>query len=170
MPIEEEARIAWFVALLLVMLSFIVVECWLMYNVVVRLLYCLLVDWILFLLLLLTTDLTCNFLPPALFRVDDDGFGRPTTQSLFWDIRQHVKVWIHLFCPFTLTAKKSRYTREKIKMGFTLLIDNYDSFTWNIYADLASVGGNPYVVRNDKITLKEIEVCLFLYPIVRSTG
>lgn len=48
-------------------------------------------------------------------------------------------------------------------MGFTLLIDNYDSFTWNIYADLASVGGNPYVVRNDKITLKEIEVCLFFY-------
>ncbi|WVQ80136.1 multifunctional tryptophan biosynthesis protein [Cryptococcus sp. DSM 104549] len=42
-------------------------------------------------------------------------------------------------------------------MGFTLLIDNYDSFTWNIYADLASVGGNPYVVRNDKITLPEIE-------------
>lgn len=42
-------------------------------------------------------------------------------------------------------------------MGFTLLIDNYDSFTWNIYADLASVGGNPFVVRNDKITLKEIE-------------
>ncbi|WVQ77871.1 multifunctional tryptophan biosynthesis protein [Cryptococcus sp. DSM 104548] len=42
-------------------------------------------------------------------------------------------------------------------MGFTLLIDNYDSFTWNIYADLAAIGGNPYVVRNDKITLKEIQ-------------
>lgn len=68
------------------------------------------------------------------------------------------------------SKKNSRYTREKIKMGFTLLIDNYDSFTWNIYADLASVGGNPYVVRNDKITLKEIEVYLFLYLFVRSTG
>ncbi|KAK8864714.1 multifunctional tryptophan biosynthesis protein [Kwoniella newhampshirensis] len=42
-------------------------------------------------------------------------------------------------------------------MGFTLLIDNYDSFTWNIYADLASIGGNPLVVRNDKITMKEVE-------------
>lgn len=60
-------------------------------------------------------------------------------------------------------------------MGFTLLIDNYDSFTWNIYADLASVGGNPYVVRNDKITLKEIEVCFFcsgctINGITRYTG
>ncbi|WWD16972.1 multifunctional tryptophan biosynthesis protein [Kwoniella shandongensis] len=42
-------------------------------------------------------------------------------------------------------------------MGYTLLIDNYDSFTWNIYADLASIGGNPFVVRNDKITMKEVE-------------
>ncbi|TYJ53018.1 multifunctional tryptophan biosynthesis protein [Cryptococcus floricola] len=42
-------------------------------------------------------------------------------------------------------------------MGFTLLIDNYDSFTWNIYADIAAIGGNPYVVRNDKITLQEIQ-------------
>ncbi|WVF71124.1 multifunctional tryptophan biosynthesis protein [Kwoniella sp. CBS 6097] len=42
-------------------------------------------------------------------------------------------------------------------MGFTLLVDNYDSFTWNIYADLATCGGNPVVIRNDKITLPEIE-------------
>ncbi|ORY26352.1 N-anthranilate isomerase [Naematelia encephala] len=42
-------------------------------------------------------------------------------------------------------------------MGFTLLIDNYDSFTWNIYADVATMGGNPLVRRNDKITLDEIE-------------
>lgn len=42
-------------------------------------------------------------------------------------------------------------------MGYTLVIDNYDSFTWNVYADLAVLGGNPLVVRNDKITLPEIE-------------
>nr|ODO04012.1 anthranilate synthase/indole-3-glycerol phosphate synthase/phosphoribosylanthranilate isomerase [Cryptococcus depauperatus CBS 7855] len=42
-------------------------------------------------------------------------------------------------------------------MGFTLLIDNYDSFTWNIYADLVSTGGDPFVVRNDKITLAKIQ-------------
>ena len=43
-------------------------------------------------------------------------------------------------------------------MGYTLLIDNYDSFTWNIYADLATLGGNPLVRRNDKISLEEVEV------------
>ncbi|KLT42667.1 N-anthranilate isomerase [Cutaneotrichosporon oleaginosum] len=42
-------------------------------------------------------------------------------------------------------------------MVHTLVIDNYDSFTWNVYADLARLGGNPLVVRNDKITLPEIE-------------
>ncbi|KAK4688199.1 hypothetical protein P7C73_g1902, partial [Tremellales sp. Uapishka_1] len=42
-------------------------------------------------------------------------------------------------------------------MGYTLLIDNYDSFTWNIYADLAVLGGNPLVRRNDKISIEDIE-------------
>ncbi|WWC62237.1 multifunctional tryptophan biosynthesis protein [Kwoniella dejecticola CBS 10117] len=42
-------------------------------------------------------------------------------------------------------------------MGITLLIDNYDSFTWNVYADIAVLGGNPVVVRNDKVTLEQIE-------------
>ena len=43
-------------------------------------------------------------------------------------------------------------------MGYTLVIDNYDSFTWNIYADIATLGGNPLVRRNDKISISEIEV------------
>jgi hypothetical protein len=43
-------------------------------------------------------------------------------------------------------------------MGYTLLIDNYDSFTWNIYADIATLGGNPLVRRNDKISIEDIEV------------
>ncbi|RXK36024.1 anthranilate synthase/indole-3-glycerol phosphate synthase/phosphoribosylanthranilate isomerase [Tremella mesenterica] len=42
-------------------------------------------------------------------------------------------------------------------MGYTLVIDNYDSFTWNIYADIATLGGNPLVRRNDKITIQDIE-------------
>ena len=43
-------------------------------------------------------------------------------------------------------------------MGYTLIIDNYDSFTWNVYADIAVLGGNPLVKRNDKITIEEIQV------------
>ncbi|MDR1447932.1 MAG: chorismate-binding protein [Candidatus Ancillula sp.] len=38
-----------------------------------------------------------------------------------------------------------------------LLIDNYDSFTYNIYQYLAEMGCSVLVVRNDKITLAEIE-------------
>ncbi|GMG30327.1 unnamed protein product [Ambrosiozyma monospora] len=38
-----------------------------------------------------------------------------------------------------------------------LLIDNYDSFTWNIYEYLCQEGATVKVYRNDKITLQEIE-------------
>ncbi|KAI8341204.1 indole-3-glycerol phosphate synthase-domain-containing protein [Chlamydoabsidia padenii] len=38
----------------------------------------------------------------------------------------------------------------------TLLIDNYDSFTYNIYQYLCSQGANVVVYRNDKITIEEI--------------
>ena len=38
-----------------------------------------------------------------------------------------------------------------------LLIDNYDSFTYNLYQYLCELGAEVEVVRNDKITLKEIE-------------
>ena len=37
-----------------------------------------------------------------------------------------------------------------------LLLDNYDSFTYNIYQYLAELNADVIVVRNDKITLKEI--------------
>jgi anthranilate synthase/indole-3-glycerol phosphate synthase/phosphoribosylanthranilate isomerase len=43
-------------------------------------------------------------------------------------------------------------------MGFTLLVDNYDSFTWNIYADIATLKGNPLVRRNDKISIQDVQV------------
>lgn len=37
-----------------------------------------------------------------------------------------------------------------------ILIDNYDSFTWNIYQYLVLEGATVHVFRNDKITLDEL--------------
>ena len=36
-----------------------------------------------------------------------------------------------------------------------LLIDNYDSFTYNIYQYLCELGAEVTVARNDEITLEE---------------
>jgi len=38
-----------------------------------------------------------------------------------------------------------------------LLIDNYDSFTYNLYQYLGELGAEVEVVRNDQVTLEEIE-------------
>ena len=38
-----------------------------------------------------------------------------------------------------------------------LLIDNYDSFSYNLYQLIGSVNPDIQVVRNDEITLDEIE-------------
>ena len=38
-----------------------------------------------------------------------------------------------------------------------LLIDNYDSFTYNLYQYLGELGAQVEVVRNDQITVEEIE-------------
>lgn len=38
-----------------------------------------------------------------------------------------------------------------------LLLDNYDSFTYNLFQALAELGAEVEVVRNDKITVDEIE-------------
>jgi anthranilate/para-aminobenzoate synthase component II len=38
-----------------------------------------------------------------------------------------------------------------------LMIDNYDSFTYNLVQYLGELGADVCVYRNDKITLKEIE-------------
>ena len=38
-----------------------------------------------------------------------------------------------------------------------LMIDNYDSFTYNLVQYLGELGADVRVYRNDKITLQEIE-------------
>ena len=38
-----------------------------------------------------------------------------------------------------------------------MLIDNYDSFTYNLYQYLSELGQDVQVVRNDKTTIDEIE-------------
>ena len=37
-----------------------------------------------------------------------------------------------------------------------LLIDNYDSFTYNLYQQISSLGKEVKVVRNDAVTIEEI--------------
>ena len=39
-----------------------------------------------------------------------------------------------------------------------LLIDNYDSFTYNLYQYLGELGAEVEVVRNDQVTIEDIEV------------
>ena len=39
-----------------------------------------------------------------------------------------------------------------------LMIDNYDSFTFNLYQYLCELGAEMLVKRNDEITMEEIEV------------
>ena len=42
-------------------------------------------------------------------------------------------------------------------MKKTLLIDNYDSFTYNLYQFLGELGAHPIVFRNNEITLEDIK-------------
>ncbi len=37
-----------------------------------------------------------------------------------------------------------------------LVIDNYDSFTWNLVHYIGELGADPHVVRNDKISVRQI--------------
>lgn len=46
---------------------------------------------------------------------------------------------------------------ETTKRSLCLMIDNYDSFTWNLYQYLCQLGADVLVKRNDEITIEEIE-------------
>ncbi|CBQ71078.1 probable to anthranilate synthase component II [Sporisorium reilianum SRZ2] len=48
-------------------------------------------------------------------------------------------------------------TGSRAAKGKTVLIDNYDSFTYNVVQFLAEAGADLVVYRNDKVTLEEIE-------------
>ncbi len=39
----------------------------------------------------------------------------------------------------------------------TLILDNYDSFTYNLYQYISELSGDPIVKRNDEVTLDDIE-------------
>lgn len=47
-------------------------------------------------------------------------------------------------------------TAELSNASNLILIDNYDSFTWNVYQYLVLEGANVTVYRNDEITLGEL--------------
>lgn len=42
------------------------------------------------------------------------------------------------------------------------MIDNYDSFSYNLYQYLSQLGANVRVVRNDEVTIEQVEVRFFL--------
>ncbi|MEM4955521.1 MAG: aminodeoxychorismate/anthranilate synthase component II, partial [Metallosphaera sp.] len=42
-------------------------------------------------------------------------------------------------------------------MDITLIIDNYDSFVYNIAQSIGELGSYPLVVRNDEISVKGVE-------------
>lgn len=48
----------------------------------------------------------------------------------------------------------------------TLIIDNYDSFTYNLYQFIGDLGGNPRVYRNDEITLKKINYGNYSHAVI----
>jgi anthranilate synthase/phosphoribosyltransferase len=48
----------------------------------------------------------------------------------------------------------------------TLILDNFDSFTYNLYQYVAELGGNPEVFRNNEITLDEIKKLGFTHIII----
>ncbi len=48
----------------------------------------------------------------------------------------------------------------------TLIIDNYDSFTYNLYQYIGELKGNPVVFRNNEITLAAIKRGLFSHIVI----
>jgi len=47
-------------------------------------------------------------------------------------------------------------TQRSDTSACTLIVDNYDSFTWNLFQLFGALGANPVVVRNDAIGLEDV--------------
>ncbi|KAL9254711.1 Aminodeoxychorismate synthase, chloroplastic-like protein, partial [Drosera capensis] len=61
-----------------------------------------------------------------------------------------------------IVKKQSKEVSKEVDFVRTLLIDNYDSYTYNIYQELSVVnGGPPFVVRNDEWTWEEAYYYLY---------
>ena len=62
--------------------------------------------------------------------------------------------------------KQSRWQMEVLIM--ILLIDNYDSFAYNLYQLIGSIDEDIKVIRNDEMTVEEIEElqpsCIIISP------
>ncbi len=62
-----------------------------------------------------------------------------------------------------IASKKTPRKKEKsllivqFPLKKTLIIDNYDSFTYNLFQLIAQMGGNPVVYKNDHCTLSDIQ-------------
>lgn len=65
-----------------------------------------------------------------------------------------LQVLCHLGEPAEFVLRLMTWWEER---GMILVIDNYDSFTYNLVQYLGELGGKITVRRNDKITLEEIE-------------
>jgi len=59
---------------------------------------------------------------------------------------------------FSLIFNQSKKIQENfINLDFVLIIDNYDSFTYNLYQYVGELNKNPIVFKNDEINLEEIK-------------
>src|SRR5207245_7744167 len=68
------------------------------------------------------------------------------------------------------SCRRSRRRAEVDPRGMLLVIDNYDSFTYNLVQYLGELGERIEVRRNDEITIEEIESTIRPDRIVISPG
>src|SRR5439155_10860096 len=70
----------------------------------------------------------------------------------------------------TARAKTNKRSKTKDQRSMLLVIDNYDSFTYNLVQYLGELGERIEVRRNDEITIDEIESTIRPDRIVISPG
>src|SRR4051812_48439949 len=66
-----------------------------------------------------------------------------------------------LFSQLKETESERASSTQRTQMT-TLLVDNYDSFTFNLYQYLSELGAKVHVVRNDVVSVQD---CLNFNPI-----